>query len=433
MLDLGDKKMSQSFLFKNIRIICPSSPFHLKRTDMLIEHGSIVRISNGISPSSNTTVLESSSWSASVGWCDLRAVISEPGLEEHDDIASFCRSAIAGGFTDVATLPNTEPVVQHKEAITFLKTKAAFYPVSLHPIAALTQDAKGEDLTELYDLHQGGAIAFSDGLKSTRHEGVLLRALQYVQPFDGLIINLPSMAHIGKGGQMHEGETSVRMGMKGIPSLTETMAIQRDLALLDYTGGKIHFSCISSKEGVALVRQAKAKGYRVTCDVTAHHLYFTDEDLTSFDTNLKVRPPFRSKADREALWHGIADDTIDAICTNHHPLAVEAKQLEFDLAESGMLAFETAFSALCMARPDYVSIEKIVEKLTTAPRRILKLNQPQLLEGKLACLTIFDENHVWTFQEKHLYSKSKNSPFIGQSLKGKVIATAHKGQLLFHV
>ncbi|MCS6832727.1 MAG: dihydroorotase, partial [Flammeovirgaceae bacterium] len=348
--------MSQSFFFKNIRVICPSSPFHLKRIDLLIEHGSITRMGYKLSAPLDANVVEASRWSVSVGWCDLRAVVCEPGLEEHDDIPSLCRSAIAGGFTDVATLPNTQPVVQHKETITFLKTKAAFYPVSLHPIAALTQDTKGEDLAELYDLHQGGAIAFSDGLKSTRHEGVLLRALQYVQPFDGLIINLPSLAHIGKGGQMHEGVVSVRLGMKGIPSLTETMAIQRDIALLDYTGGKIHFTCISSKEGVELIRQAKAKGYRVTCDVAAHHLLFTDENLTNFDTTLKVRPPFRSEADKAALWQGIADNTIDAICTNHHPLSVEAKELEFDEAEPGMLALETAFSAICMAKPDYIGI-----------------------------------------------------------------------------
>jgi dihydroorotase len=421
--------MSQALLLKKIRIICPSSPYHQTRQDLLIEHGSISQIGEVPTFPQDVNIMDASNWSVSVGWCDLRSVVCEPGFEGQDDIASLCRSAAAGGFTDLAVLPNTQPVIQHKESIFFLKAKSAYFPVNLHPIAALTTDTKGEELAEMYDMHLSGAVAFSDGLRSTKHEGVIMRALQYLQSFGGLMMNLPGINHLGKGGQMHEGEMSVRLGMKGIPSLLEEMAIQRDLKILEYTGGKIHFSCLSSKEGVELIRNAKAKGLAVTCDVSANHLYFTDNELFNFDTNLKSKPPFRSKQDQEALWRGLVDGTIDAICTNHHPLDQEAKELEFDLAEEGILGLETAFATIMTNKPDFIDLETIIEKLSTSPRRILNISQPKILEGKPANLVIFDEKHSWTVQTKDFCSKSTNTPFVGKSLKGKVLGVIHRGQM----
>ncbi|GAB4331135.1 MAG: dihydroorotase [Flammeovirgaceae bacterium] len=426
---IAEKLMSQALLLKKIRIICPSSPYHKTRQDLLIEHGSISQIGEIQKYPNDAKVVDASDWSVSAGWCDLRAVVCEPGFEGQDDVLSLCRSAAAGGFTDLAVLPNSQPVIQHKESIFFLKTKSAYSPVSLHPIAALTTNTKGEELAEMYDMHLSGAVAFSDGLCATTHEGVIMRALQYLQSFGGLMMNLPSVNHLGKGGQMHEGEMSVRLGMKGIPSLVEEMAIQRDLKILEYTGGKIHFSCISSKEGVALVRNAKSQGLAVTCDISANHLYFTDNDLFDFDTSLKVMPPFRSKTDQEALWKGLADGTIDAICTNHHPLDQESKALEFDLAAEGILGLETAFGAIMSKKPDFISTETIIEKLSTSPREILRIAQPKIAEGKPANLTIFAENDVWTVQAKDICSKSINTPFIGKKLKGRVLGIINRGQM----
>ncbi|MEH0158076.1 dihydroorotase [Limibacter armeniacum] len=414
-------------LLKGIKVVSPNTPFHNKQVNILIKNGVIEQITEHEAAEAAHTI-NAEGLSVSAGWFDLRASLTEPGFEFKDDVNSLSRSAAFGGFTDLAVLPNTYPALETKESVEFVKARSFFQPVNMHVIAAMTKSCKGEEMTEMTDLYHAGAVAFSDGTHSSWNLGVLKRALMYVQAFDGLIIDLPEEPTMTEGGHMHEGITSTLMGTRGIPSIAEEIAIERSVSILRYTGGQMHFSNISTAKAVDIIRKAKEEGLSVTCDVNAHHLYFKDTDLSDFDTNLKVKPPFRGESDVQALWNGIQDGTIDAITSSHLPQDQESKDLEFDLSDFGMLGLETAFAALVSKKPDSVSIDVIIEKLTEGPRKVLKLQQPVIEEGAKACLTIFDEHADWTFTEKDIKSKSKNTPFIGVSLKGKALGIFNKDQ-----
>lgn len=366
----------------------------------------------------------------SVGWCDMRALVTEPGMEHRETLISASKAASLGGFTQVVILPNTKPTIENKENIYFLEqeNKKTNSKVEFLAIAALTHHAEGQEMTQMYDLHKAGAVAFSDGLKNVSHTGVLMRALQYAQAFDGLVMQLPSDKNLSNG-HMHEGLASTKLGLKGLPSVAEEMMIQRDLEILRYTGGKIHFSTISTARSVDLIRKAKQEGLSVTCDIAAYQLSFLDEDLTKdsfiFDTFLKVFPPFRTQNDKDALLEGLKDNTIDVIVSNHIPHDEEAKKLEFDLADFGILNFQTAFAAIRKQTENSLSIEELIKKMTINPRQILKLQQPNIKEGEKVNLTVFYPNEEWKFGKDMNASKSKNSPFIDleDSLKGQVVAT----------
>ncbi len=364
----------------------------------------------------------------SVGWCDMRAFVPEPGMEYRETLCSAAKAAALGGFTQVAILPNTQPTIENKENIYFLEQENKKSKVEFFAIAALTHKAEGQEMTQMYDLHKAGAVAFSDGLKNISHTGVLLRALQYTQAFDGLVMQLAS-DKILSNGHMHEGIISTKLGLKGLPSIAEEMMIQRDLEILRYTGGKIHFSTISTARSVDLIRKAKQEGLKVTCDIAAYQLSFLDEDLAKdafiFDTFLKVFPPLRTQDDKNALLEGLKDNTIDVIVSNHIPHDEEAKKLEFDLAAFGMINFQTAFAAIRKQTEKYLSIEELIQKITINPRKILKIEQPKIKEGEKANLTVFYPNEEWKFTKEINISKSKNSPFInlGNNLKGKVLKT----------
>ncbi|PWJ34157.1 dihydroorotase [Sediminitomix flava] len=413
-----------NILLKGVKVIDPSSAYHSKQTNILIENGKISKIGD-IQDAKDAVSIDGAQYSVSPGWIDMRSSLSEPGIEHKETIDSLCRTAASGGFTDVVTFPNSKPAVQTKEAVSFIKNRAAFSPVDLHPVAAATKDLKGEEMTELQDLHIEGAIAFSDAEHPMWHLGVARRILQYLKPFDGLLIVSPEETQMHQNGQMHEGITSTLMGTRGIPSLAEDIAIERFISLLGYTGGKIHFSNISTSGAVELIRKAKANGLQVSCDIAAHQIAFTDEDMMGFDTNFKVKPPFRLKSDVEALWEGIKDGTIDAIVSSHAPQDIESKELEFELADFGAIGLQTAFSALMSNKPADVSTEVIIEKLTTGPRGLLKLENPSIVEGAEAKLTIFDEQDFWTFTKENNKSLSNNSPFFGKLLKGKVVGTVN--------
>ena len=374
----------------------------------------------------------------SVGWCDMRAFVTEPGIEDRETLRSASKAASLGGFTQVAVLPNTKPTIENKENIYFLEqqnrkinlNQSNDYSskVEFLAIAALTHKTEGREMTQMYDLHKAGAVAFSDGLKNVSHTGVLMRALQYTQAFDGLVIQFPFDATLSNG-YMHEGITSTKLGLKGLPSMAEEIMIQRDLEILRYTNGKIHFSTISTGRSVDLIREAKKEGLHVTCDIAAYQLSFLDKDLEEgrfiFDTFLKVFPPFRTQNDRNAILEGLKDNTIDVVVSNHIPHTEEAKKLEFDLADFGIINFQTAFSAIRKQTKDDLSLNSLIQKLTINPRHILKLQQPQIKEGEKANLTVFYPDKEWKFDKKINASKSKNSPFINleNSLKGIVVTT----------
>jgi dihydroorotase len=417
-------------LIKSADILDPGNSFHKKKKNILIENGIIKSVSDKDFKADE--VIDATGLKLSPGWFDMRCAIRDPGFEHKEDINSVSMAAAAGGFTGIACLPNTNPVIQTKDVISYIKTKSANTIIDIYPIAALTLGSKGEELTEMIDLHYGGAVAFSDGNKPVWHSNVLYKALQYLQTFGGLLIEHAEDKYLTIGGQMNEGKVSTSLGLQGLPKISEELIIERDLKMLEYSGGRIHFSHISSPKSLDMIRSAKRKGLNVTCDVAVYQLVFDDSMLTGFDTNLKVNPPIRAKEDLKYFWKAIEDDTIDVIVTDHNPQDEESKNTEFDQADFGMIGLETAFAAFNTFNRN-IKIEKFVEKVTIAPRKILKLNLPKIKEGEHANLTLFDPNKEWTFSKENIRSKSKNSPFIGKKLKGKVVAVFNKNKYLLNV
>jgi dihydroorotase len=417
-------------LIRSAEVIAPGSQYNGQPQDIWIENGIIKKIASAgeLSATEATQVYEAKDLKVSAGWVDMRALAKDPGLEHQEDLYTVREAAAAGGFTEIALLPNTHPVTQTKEAIIYARTKGNSHAVTLHPMAAVTIDGKGKDLTEMIDLHTAGAIAFTDGLKPVWHSDILVKTLQYLQTFDGLLINRPEDTLLTQFGNMHEGITSTMLGLKGMPAIAEEMMIARDLRFLEYTGGKIHFSALSTAKAVQLVREAKQKGLQVTCDIAAHQIAFDDTALMGFDTNFKVNPPFRSQEDIAALWEGLADNTIDAIVSDHNPLDTESKKLEFDLADFGITGLETAFAVVNTFNKT-LSSDQLVNKLAIRPRELLKLPIPRIEEGQLANLTLFSTEHEWTYTEKTIRSRSRNSPFIGFTFKGKALAVINNGKI----
>lgn len=413
-----------SILIKSVEILDPSSPHHGAVKNVLITNGMITAISDQVLNAEQ--VIDAQGMVLSVGFMDMRASFRDPGFEFKEDIATGSLGAAYGGFTEVALLPNTQPQVQNKDIIAYLKMRSAEHLVQIYPMANLTIDAKGEEMTEMLDLHHAGAIAFTDANKPVWNTGVMAKALQYLQPFNGLLINHAEEQELTKYGQMNEGYVSTYLGLKGIPKLAEELMIARDIELLRYSGGKIHFSRVSSPKSLELIKAGRKSGLTITCDVAVHQLIFSDKDLTTFDSNLKVNPPLRSKETVAILWKALADGVIDVIVSDHTPQDEESKKLEFDQAAFGMLGLETAFAAINTSGK--LELAKLIAKFTTAPREILQLPQPQIAEGAKANLTLFDPKHEWRYEEKMIKSKSKNTPFVGRNFKGRVKAVFNKGK-----
>ncbi|MBD1398785.1 dihydroorotase [Pontibacter sp. JH31] len=417
-------------LLKAVQIYDPTSSFHLKRQHVLIDQGMITYIGDDLQEADR--VLDMEGLCVSTGWVDMYAQVGEPGLEHKEDIESLSQAAAAGGFTDVLCMPNVQPVVQSKGAINFLKSKSAALPVNLLPAGAVTVDTQGKELTEMIDLQRAGAMAFTDGDRPLQGAEVIVKALQYLQPFGGLLMNRPEHTRLTEFGQIHEGLVSTQLGMKGIPALAEEVMVTRDLQLLAYTGGRLHFSLISSAGSVEAIRQAKAAGLDVTCDVASYQVAYTDETMAPFDTNYKVSPPFRSHTDAEAIKQGLQDGTIDAVVSAHQPHDTESKKLEFDLAEFGIINLETAFAVANTTMAGILSLENLIEKLTSRPREILRLPACGIAKGAKACLTLFHPKLTWRPTQHSIKSKSTNSPFLEQELTGKVIGIINKGQLVLN-
>jgi dihydroorotase len=321
----------------------------------------------------------------------------------------------------------THPTVQTKNEISYITQGNNNRLVQLHTLAAITKNCKGEELTEMIDLHEAGAVAFTDGLKSVWHTDIFLKSLQYLQKFDGLLIDHPEDNWLNLFGQMNEGVNSTSLGLKGMPRIAEEVAVRKNLELLEYAGGRLHFSRISTAKTVAMIRSAKKKGLNVTCDITGFQALLDDSLLEDFDTYYKVNPPLREKSDNEALIKGLKDGTIDILTSGHLPQDDESKLLEFDQAEFGMINLQTFASQLTTLSKS-VDMDVLIEAVATAPRAILKMEVPKIEEEEKANLTLFDPNCEWTFDEKNNLSKSKNSPWLGKELKGKVIAVFNNGK-----
>jgi dihydroorotase len=413
-----------NLLIKSATILDPGSAYHQQVADILIENGVITRIADDIE--ADAKLVEAGGKYVSPGFFDLNCNIGELGLETKEDITSGTRAAAAGGFTGLAMMPNTANPVHSKAEVEYLINRSKGNLVDVYPLGTISHKREGKDLAEMYDMYLSGAKAFTDGNRPVQDAGLMERALLYAQGFDALVFSYPEDTAIAGKAKVNEGEISTLLGMKGIPSLAEELMIARDLYLAEYTVSKIHFSTISTARSVDLIREAKRKGLEVTCDVAAHHLVLTDEALLGFDSQYKVKPPLRTADDVKALIKGLKDGTIDAIVSQHTPHEIEFKDVEFEVAAYGMVGFQTV---LPLALKAGLPVELLVEKLAITPREILGVAVPVIAEGEKANLVLFDAGTEWEYNSKNNLSKSVNSPFIGDTLKGKVLLTYNNKQI----
>jgi dihydroorotase len=407
-----------------------------RETDILIRGGKIARIAASISEdeAGGAERYDASDKTVSIGWMDMHVHLREPGYEHKETIATGARAAAFGGFTAVACMPNTDPPIHTRDVVTFIKERAKDLAVDVHPIACVSKNRAGESLAELADLADAGAVGFSDDGSPIQNAGLMRRSLEYSKLVGLPIINHMEELSLGPKGHMNEGRVSTRLGLTPVPALSEEIMIARDVLLAELTGGHLHVAHISTARAVDLVREAKARGVRVTTEVCTHHLALTDEEVerTGFDTHTKMHPPLRTQADVDACKAGLADGTIDALCTDHAPHASFEKEVEFTEAPFGILGLETAWGLTGreLIREGVLSLADAVRKWTVEPRQILGLPVPKIEEGADACLTIFDADTEWTFGKEHIRSKSRNTPFVGAPMVGKAHAIYNNGQFV---
>ncbi len=411
-------------LLKSATIIDPASKHHGKKRDVLIKKGVIHKIAASITDSQSTT-LTFKNLHISQGWFDASVSFGEPGYEERETLENGLKTAAQSGYTAVAVNANTQPVTDSKAQVKFLKTKAYYNPVTVYPVGALTVKSEGVDLAELYDMHSEGAIAFYDYKRPLQNANLLKIALQYAQNFGGLVQSFPFEKSVAQKGVVNEEENSTRLGLKGIPALSEELQITRDLYLLEYTGGKLHIPTISTEKSVKLIKEAKKKGLDVSCSVAIHNLCLTDDLLETFDTNYKLLPPLRTQKDRKALLKGLADGTIDGVTSDHNPIDIEHKRTEFDHAYFGSIGLESCFSAL-LSETD---VDTAVKALTGL-KKVFGVDEHPVEEGQQANLTLFSPKGDWLFSEESILSTSKNAALLGHPMKGNVYGVVNQNQLI---
>jgi dihydroorotase len=417
-----------TLLLRQVTVIDPGGMHHDETVDVLIIDGRISNIGKRL-PRTEAPELHIAGLHLSPGWVETRAHFRDPGEEYKEGVSNGLDAAAAGGFTQVAVLPSTEPIMDSRAGVEYLLRKAQGHAVRLLPLGALTKGLNGQQLAEHFDMREAGAVAFCDDQHPVRNTRLMLLALQYALNFDGRVISCPMDADLSAQGQMHEGHMSVRLGLRGIPAVAETIQLARDLSLLEYTGSRMHVATISTAESVQLIRQAKAKKLRVTASVAAHNLLLDDGCLRGFDTNYKVLPPLRDSDHIEALREGVKDGTIDTITSDHRPEDTEHKKVEFPQAAAGIIGLETAYAVANTAMKSRLSTRKLVERFCHGPRAALGSRVPHLEEGTEADITLFAPDHEWTFTESDIVSRSKNTPFVGYHFTGKVMGIVSQGQV----
>ncbi len=413
-------------LLKKVLIADNKAPDFGKIQDILIENGRFTNINNHIETEADETI-SGEELVVSSGWVDVFSDFAEPGYEHRETIATGAAAAVIGGFSHVFLIPNTKPVIQRKPEVNYLIGQSEKLPIYIHPIGAVSKNCEGKDLAEMYEMQQAGAVAFSDGINPVQSAGLLVKALQYIKAFDGTIIQLPMDKSLGVFGLMTEGIISTQMGLPGSPTLAETAIIKRDIDLLQYTQSRLHITGVSTAESVALIAQAKSKGLNLTCSVTPYHLFFCDEDLHSYDTNLKVNPPLRTRADMMALRQAVLEGTIDCISSHHSPQSWDNKTCEFEYASNGMIGLQTSFAVLNSLFPS-LSKTEVANLMGNRARSIFNLPQESIAIGADADITIFETKGNFSFSKKRNQSKSANSAFMGLPLKGNVLGVYAKGK-----
>lgn len=407
-------------LLKKVKIVLPQSSLNQQVRDIAIESGKITRISKAIAAKGFDQVIKGENLHVSPGFFDIGTQTGEPGNEHREDFKSLSAAAAVGGYTEIACFPNTDPVIDSKATLSYIQSKNKNSHLKIFPIASISENTDGKEMTEMVDLHHNGAIAFSDGTKSVSHDKLFQLASQYVVPIDGLIINRPDNKLLSGHGQVHESLVSVEMGLVGIPDMAEEMGLVRDLYLTSYAGNRYLAYALSSEKSVKKLSEGRKQGLNVFGAVMAAHLVFTAEDMMSFDPMMKVIPPFRDKSDRKALRNAVKKNIVHVIVSGHHPLEIEAKEKDFALADYGMSGLETAFS---LANGS-LDVETLVNGMAINPRKLLGVPVPEIKEGEKANLTIFNPSERWIYNDSK--SKGKNSPLLGKKLKGKVIACVNR-------
>ena len=406
-------------LIRQARIVDRSSPHHHATRDILVENGRIAAIAPTLDMPADT-ILEHRGLHVSPGWVEIFSNFCDPGYEHKETLTSGAAAAAAGGYTDVFVIPNTRPAMDSKSQVEYIRRASASLPVDIHPVGAVTRGMEGKDLAEMYDMRHSGAVAFSDGTSPVQSAGLLLKGLQYVKAFNGIIIQVPDDKTVGANGLMNEGIVSTRLGLPGKPMMAEELMVDRDIKLLRYTGSRIHFTGVTSPRSLDYIRQAKAEGLDVSCSVTPYHLFFTDAELVNYDTNLKVYPPLRDEISVKALRQAVLDGTVDCIAAHHFPHEFDSKVVEFEYARPGMTSLETAYAALRTQLPG-LSTERTVDLLSRNPRELFGLDRPSIAEGQTTSITLFDPEGETRLSTETTRSKSKNSPFFGKTLRGRVV------------
>ena len=412
-------------LLKSASIIDKTSDFHNNKVDILIENGIISNIGFNIINPKNYKEINLPNLHVSRGWFDSSVSFGEPGFEDRETINNGLKVASRSGFTSIALQPNTNPISVSRSQIEYIKNKSINDLVEIYPIGALT-NLKSE-LTEMYDMKNGGAICFGDYKKPIINANTLKLALLYSSNFNGIILSFPEDKVLSNNGVMNENITSTSIGLKGNPSLSEHVQIMRDLSILEYTGGNLHIPTISTSKSVDMIREAKKKNLNVSCSVAIHNLFFSDNNLLNFNTNFKVRPPLRTKKDIQSLIDGVKDGTIDMVTSDHNPLNIELKKTEFDNAEYGTIGLESFFGAL-----NSIFSTKMAVKILTNGKSIFNIQENKIEIGETANLTLFNPDKEYIFDKGNILSKSKNSIFKKSKLRGVVYGTINKNKLSIH-
>ena len=423
-----------NILIKSAKIIDKESKHHNKNMDLLIRNGKIEKIANSIKscPKSVTKGKEieykAKNLHISPGWFDLHANFGEPGFEEQETLSTGMNAAIKGGFTGVMTMPNNKPCIDNKSMFNFIKNTVKNNIIDVIPAGNITQNGEGNEIVEMHEMHKAGCIVFTDDKKSINRNEVMKIAMLYAKDSNAIIMNFPNDKSIANNGFMNEGVTSTLLGIKGIPALAEEMMIDRDLNLCEYTNSRLHISYISTKNSVKKIKHAKTKGLKVSTDVTLYNLFLTESEVNNFDTRYKIMPPLRTLKDNKALIKGLKEGTIDVISADHTPITQEQKKIEFDNASNGIIGLESAFGLLGKHILPHIELSTLIEKISTNPRKILNMREVTIKEGEYANITLFNPDLEWEFRPDDIKSKSCNTPFIGQQLKGKALAIFNNGK-----
>ncbi|MFM2377242.1 MAG: hypothetical protein RLZZ165_2339 [Bacteroidota bacterium] len=421
----------QNVLFENVTIVDSGSSQNGELADVWVEGGRIARISPARTLRSQTdpetTVLIGGFLSP--GWVDMRCQLSDPGYEWREDLRTLSAAALAGGFTRLLVQPNSHPVMDNAGQVQALQARAMELPIYLHVAGALSEGTLGKDMAELFDMHRSGALAFTDGSKGTQSAALLLRGLQYVLPFDGLVIDSPMDRLLAEDGMVADGVSAVRMGLKGIPALAEEAAVERDLRLLEHFPGRLHIGPVTTGGALERLSIARGAGVKFTLETSALYLMLDATENEAFDAVTKVFPPLRDKASVAALRKAVAQGMIDVITSGHHPQGREDKTHDFVDASFGADALETAFAAIMTGMDsEPQALGSVIRAISTTPRQILRLAPCTISEGMEAELTHFDPAATWVPQLSDIHSKSKYNPLLGREMKGRVLGTYVKGQ-----